>query len=407
MTPILAWRNIWRNPTRSLVVILAIGLGIWAAMFMTGFATGMSQSYIDNTIADRVSHIQIHHPDYDLDKDAKFIIEDANTVDGFLQQSGAGIHESQRTQASGMIASSKATRGIQISGIVPEAEASVTKLDHKIIEGDYFSEDRKNQILISKRIADKLDVKLRSRIVLTFQELNRDITSGAFRVSGIFESGNNGYDDANVFVRQSDLQRLMATDSIQHPVHEIALYLDVPEKVDSLQQALQNEFPQLQIENYRQIAPDVQLYESMIGSVSMIYLTIIMLALVFGIINTMLMAVLERVRELGMLMAIGMNKLRVFSMIVLETIFLSFAGAPLGLLLGWGTIAYLGKFGLNLTAFSSTMKMYGIAQVIYFKVDHSLYVQVAIAVIITAIVSAIYPALKAIRLKPVEAIRKI
>lgn len=407
MTPILAWRNIWRNPTRSLVVILAIGLGIWAAMFMSGFATGMAKSYIDNAIADRVSHLQIHHPEYKVDQDAQYIIAEANELDNYLQQKGASLHQSSRTMGNGMIASSKATRGIQIAGIVPAQEEGVTHLNEKLIEGDYFTKDRKNQILISKRIAEKLGLKIRSRLVLTFQDLNRDITSGAFRVSGIFESGNNAYDEAIVFVQQKDLQRLMGTDSIHQPVHEVAIYLDEPDQVDSLQSELQAQFPNLQIENYREIAPDVQLYESMIGSVSMIYLTIIMLALVFGIINTMLMAVLERVKELGMLMAIGMNKLKVFGMILLETIFLSLVGAPLGMLLGWGTALYLGNYGLDLSAFSNSLKMYGLSQVIYFDVEPGLYMQVAIAVTITAIVSAIYPALKAIRLKPVEAIRKI
>jgi ABC-type lipoprotein release transport system permease subunit len=407
MIPILAWRNIWRNPTRSLVVILAIGLGIWAAMFMSGFATGMAQSYIDNAIADRVSHIQIHHPDYAQDKDARFTITATEGIYDFLEVQAPPAHYSPRTLVNGMIASSKASRGIQVVGISPEREASVTGLSEKIIEGDFFVSDRKNQLLISSRIADKLDVKIRSRLVLTFQDMQRNITSAAFRVSGIFESGNNAYDEANVFVPQADLQRLIGTDSLSAPVHEIAIYLEDATLVDTLQKALQARFPATKVENYREIAPDVQLYESMIGSVSMIYLVIIMLALVFGIINTMLMAVLERVKELGMLMAIGMNKVRVFFMIVLETVFLSLAGAPLGILLGWLSIAFVGKYGLDLSAFSSTMKMYGLSQVIYFEVAPGLYGQVAIAVTITAIIASIYPALKAIRLKPVEAIRKI
>lgn len=407
MIPLLAWRNIWRNPTRSLVVILAIGLGIWAAMFMSGFATGMAQSYIDNAIADRISHLQIHHPDYGQDKDAQFTIAPDNQIYDFLEEQSTTAHFSPRTLVNGMIASSKASRGVQIVGIQPYAETSVTGLETKLIEGDYFGSDRKNQLLISKRIADKLDAKIRSRLVLTFQDINRNITSAAFRVAGIFESGNNAYDEANVFIRQADLQRLISTDSLQQPVHEIAIYLEDANQVIPLQKDLQKQFPGLSIENYREIAPDVQLYESMIGSVSMIYLFIIMLALVFGIINTMLMAVLERIKELGMLMAIGMNKVRVFFMIVLETVFLSLVGAPLGILLGWLSIAYVGKYGLDLSAFSSAMKMYGLSQVIYFEVDPGLYGQVAIAVTITAIIASIYPALKAIRLKPVEAIRKI
>ena len=132
-----------------------------------------------------------------------------------------------------------------------------------------------------------------------------------------------------------------------------------------------------------------------------------MLALSFGIINTMLMAVLERIRELGMLMAIGMNKLKVFTMIVLETIMLVAVGAPVGVLLGTLTIAFLGHRGIDLSAFSDTLKMYGMSDTIYFQVEPVVYLQMAIAVSVTALLASIYPALKAIRLRPVEAIRKI
>lgn len=376
-------------------------------MFMSGFAAGMARSYIDNAIADRVSHLQIHHPMYQQDQDVRYTLAEDTAIRLFLDEQYPDVAYSDRTLVSGMIASSKASRGVQVLGIVPAREAGVTHLEGKLLEGDYFAGERKNQLLISKRMAEKLNAKIRSRLVLTFQDLDRNITSAAFRVSGIFESGNNAYDDTNVFVSQSDLQRLIGIDSLTAPVHEMALYLSEAAQLATLQSSLQEQFPELQIENYREIAPDVQLYESMIGSVSMIYLGIIMLALVFGIINTMLMAVLERIRELGMLMAIGMNKLRVFTMIVLETTFLSLAGAPLGLLLGWLSISYVGKYGLDLSAFSATMKMYGLSQVVYFEVPPNLYAQVAIAVTITAILASIYPALKAIRLRTVEAIRKI
>ncbi|MEO0340392.1 MAG: FtsX-like permease family protein, partial [Bacteroidota bacterium] len=159
------------------------------------------------------------------------------------------------------------------------------------------------------------------------------------------------------------------------------------------------DFPSLLVENYRERAPDVELYESMLGSLSLIYLIIIMLALVFGIINTMLMAVLERLRELGMLMAIGMNKLKVFLMIVTETLLLTLVGAPVGLALGALTVAYVGKRGLDLSAFSSTMEMYGMANVVYFDLAPEVYWQVVIVVSLTAILASIYPALKAIRLR--------
>ena len=410
----MSWRNIWRNRTRSLVVITAIALGIWAAMFMSGFATGMVKGYLNDNIANSVSHLQIHEPDYAKDNDVNFTIPNADAVGIAIAKKPTVSAVSVRILLTGMIASSKEARGVQVKGIDPKAEAQVSTIAKKIIEGAYLETDQHNPILISNRLADRLDVKLRSKVVLTFQDLNGEIVAAAFRVIGIFDTGNDPFDDLHIFALRADLNRLLSgvserTDTIpvQPIAHEIAIILKDGKQVDTVKSELQKAFPTLKIETYREISPDLQLYESQMESVSLIYLTVIMLALIFGIINTMLMAVLERIRELGMLMAIGMNKWRVFAMIMLETIMIGVVAAPFGLLLGSATIAYFGKYGINLSAYSETMQMYGMSNIIYFDVNPAIYWQVPFAVAVTAVLASFYPAWKAIRLKPVEAIRKI
>lgn len=408
MIPIIAWRNIWRNRTRSWVVIGAIALGVWAAIAMSGFATGMARGYVRSAVDNIVSHIQIHHPEFKKDFDIHYRV--ANS--GSLVDSIAGLPEvkavTSRTIVNGMISSAKGARGIQIKGIDPEAETGVTGLNKKVDEGEYFDGSRRNEILISHALAEKLQVKLRAKMVLTFQDLDGEITTGAFRVVGLFDTGNKPFDEYHIFMKKSDLTGLLVPDSTNVDlVHEIAILLNDPLQADEVSKQLQSRRPELLSETYRQISPDLQLYESQINIVSYIYLSIIMLALVFGIINTMLMAVLERIRELGMLMAIGMNKWRVFSMIVLEALLLGVIAAPLGLMIGWLTIYYIGTYGLDMSMYSESLKMYGLEQVIYFEVLPSVYYQAAIAVIITAFLASIYPAWKAVRLQPVEAIRKI
>ena len=414
MIPIMSWRNIWRNRTRSLVVIAAIALGIWAAMFMSGFATGMVKGYLNDNIANVVSHLQIHDPNYSKEKDVKMMISDAATTANNIAKYPNVKSISVRTLVNGMIASSKEARGIQVKGIDPEEESRVSTIAEKIIEGEYLSTDKRNPILISDELAERLDVKLRSKVVLTFQDLNGEIVAAAFRVTGIFDTGNDPFDEMNIFALREDLNRLLSgiseesdTIPVQSVAHEIAIILHDVKLVDTTKHSLQVSFPDVKVETYREISPDLQLYESQMESVSLIYLTVIMLALIFGIINTMLMAVLERIRELGMLMAIGMNKIRVFLMIMLETIMIGVVAAPFGLLLGTGTIAYLGKYGINLSAYSDTLQMYGMSNIIYFAVNPDIYWQVPLSVAFTAVLASLYPAWKAIRLKPVEAIRKI
>ena len=121
----------------------------------------------------------------------------------------------------------------------------------------------------------------------------------------------------------------------------------------------------------------------------------------------MLMAVLERVKELGMLMAIGMNKMRVFSMVVLETLYIALVGAPIGILLGYITTQYLNRVGINLSNWSRALEEFGMKDIVRPSIEPSMIVTVAIAVFITAVLASIYPAFKAIRLRPVEALRKL
>ncbi len=410
MLPILAWRNIWRNPTRSLVVILAISMGIWAALFMSGFATGMIRDYIDSNISNVVGHIQAHHPDYAREKDVRRSITPFAELEEWLASHPEVRAYSVRTLTTGMVSTANGSRGILIQGVRPDKEAEVSNLRKNIKEGTYFEEGRKNQILLGKSLAEKLHVKLRSKVVLTFQDLEGNITNGAFRIAGLFNSGNTPFDESRVLVQADDLSRLLhpsGQTNLPAPVHEVTLLCRNPDSLLAVQKALQTAFPRLLFENYREIAPELELYESQMKSVSLIYLTVIMLALIFGIINTMMMAVLERFRELGMLMAIGMNKVRVFSMIVLETVLLSLAGAPLGLLLGGLTIHYFKVRGLDLSAFAKSLNQYGMGTDIRFDADPIVYWQTAIMLIVTAFLASLYPAWKAVRLKPVEAIRKL
>lgn len=410
MIPIIAWRNIWRNRTRSWVLICAIALGVWAALFMSGFATGMSRGYVRTAIENIVSHIQIHHPRFKDDYNVNYTLDHTQQLAKWSQGNPDIAHLSFRVITNGMLANSKGARGVQIRGINAADEALVTALDTKVVEGKYLDSSRHNEILIGKVLAEKLKIKVRAKVILTFQDVDSEITSGAFRVAGFFDSGNKPFDELSVFVSGKDLNTLLVP---QHPdtimAHEVAFLLHDSRKADEISRQLK----QLQgnanwkVETYREVSPDLQLYESQISTASYIYLIIIMLALVFGIVNTMLMAVLERIKEIGMLMAVGMNKWRVFVMIALESILLGFVAAPLGIFIAWLTMLYLGRYGINLSAYSESLKMYGMAHIVYFEVDAVLYLRAGFAVALTAFLAALYPAWRATRLIPVEAIRKI
>ncbi len=412
MIPILSWRNIWRSPTRSAVVIAAVALGIWAAISLSGFATGIMKSYVRSAIENSIGHLQIHDPAFMEEYELKHYLPNVREVERELESLPQIAAYSTRTVANGMASSSKGARGVMVKGVEPKREAALSAVDDKLKEGAFFPETRGNGVLIGAELAEKLNLKVRSKLVLTFQDLNREITAAAFRVVGIFDTGNSAFDGSTVFVERTDFNRLLkpqgdTTWAEGALAHELAILLQDVKQVESTEDALQAALPELDVKTYREVSPDLELYESQMQNVSMIYLVVIMLALVFGIINTMLMAVLERIKELGMLMAIGMNKLRVFAMILLEAIMLGLVSTPIGLLLGYLTIWYVGEYGIDLSAYSGGLADYGISQVIYFEIEPQVYWQMAVGVFLTSVLAAIYPAFKAIRLQPVDALQHV
>ncbi len=399
----IAWRNVWRNITRSLVVMGAIIIGIWSIIFLVGMVNGMIESYIDNAIKNEVSHIKIHHPEFIKDKESKYYITEIANVKAIIDTISGVKAVSYKTITNTMISSSHSGRGISTIGINSKDEIHVSGVSQHIVEGNYLTDTKKNQILISKRTAKKLKVRLRSKVVLTFQNLENEITMGAFRVVGLFETGNNIYDESVVFVRQNDINNLLGMNGYGH---EVAILIDDLTELESVQKRIANLFPDLLVRNYKEVQPELGLFQSQIKMVGIIYMVIFMLALIFGIINTMMMAVLERVRELGMLMSVGMNKTKVFLMIVVETLLLAIIAAPIGLFLGYITTHYFHKTGINLFFYSEEgMKQFGFDKFIYPNVPTETFWQLVVAVSLTALLGSLYPAWKAIRLRPVEAIR--
>ena len=399
----IAWRNIWRNRIRSWVVIGSILLAIWSVLFILSFSFAMSIGYVENSIRNQTSHLQLHNAKWVDEKEIKYMLEDAETVLKDIENQSFTEAATIRTVVNGMVRSSRAARGIEIKGVIPEKEATISQIDQKIIEGEYFGTKR-NEIIISQKLAEKLKLKLRKKLVLQFQDLAGDIVAGSFRIVGLFNTGNTMYDESFVLVKRRDINRLLDDEDA---AHEIALFLKDPTELEQSTDQLNSSHTGLLVQDYRELSPDVRLYETQIEVSSRIFTFIFMLALIFGIINTMLMAVLERNKELGMLMALGMNKTRVFFMIVLETLLLGLIALPLGLLLAWGTISLFGDIGINLTAFADAIEQYGLDTIIYPYLPQDQYVSMASSLIITALLASLYPAYKAIKLRPVEAMRKI
>ncbi len=412
----IAWRNVWRNRLRSLVVITSVAIGVAALLLMLAYFQGFVGIYTNSMINKSLSHLQVHHSAFLRDKEVKYFLPEADELSTSWKQRFTHTEAGQKTTAikaisarslsRGMIASTKASRGALIYGIKPEDEAAVIRWQDMMVAGEWFGESpKKHPIIISRQMAKRLQVKPGKKIVLTLMNAGGEVVSGAFRIIGLYESNSSNKDEVHVMVLRNDLNQLLGLPA--DAAHEIAILLQKNEALEHIAQTLRSEYPNWSVQTYKQLAPEIQLFDSQMLLSMSILIAIVMLALVFGIINTMLMAVLERIRELGMLMAIGMNRRKVFGMIVLETLFLSLAGAPAGMIITLLAMQYLGTKGLDLSAFSEGMRDWGLETTVIFSLSPDWYWKVGIAMLITALLGALYPAWKAIRLKPAEAIHKL
>lgn len=397
----LSWRNVWRNKVRTGIIILAITLGLALGLFAAAFVNGMGESRIQNVINNEIGHAQIHHKDFAEEKELTKNIENSTALLKKLNDSPLVKGVSIRSEITGMIASPTSNSGIVIHGVVPEEETKVTKIHELVTTGKYFEGVKRNPILVSEKIAKKLKLKVRSKVVLTFQDVNEDLAGASFRVVGIYKTPNNGYDESNAFIRFSDLQELAGVENPTTIMVRTGNYKQAEQLVEEIQPQISQD---LLIEGWYDVDKTIKFFSDQMAVSNYIFLIIILIGLAFGILNTMMMALMERIREIGVLMAVGMEKMKIFNMMMLETILMSSVGGIIGLILGIIINLIFAQIGIDLGSDTGFGEV-GISSIVYPFLEWSFYPKVVVLVLITAFLAAIIPARRALKLKPNEAIR--
>ncbi len=400
----IAWRNIWRNKKRSLVIMVAIALGLTGGNFISATYMGLMNQTIEESIEKQLSHIQLHDPDFIADREIRNRIPDARLIADEIRSIPGVLSVAERTSLDGMAASPHLTAGVRITGIIPEREIETTRFNEQIVEGTYFTEEgRLPSVVIGRELAEELQSNVGSRIVLTFQDTEGDLIHASFRVEGIFQATATAFEKGTVFIRSDDISEIIGNEQI---FTEIALLLQQEDLLEDISETLRQQYPDLTVRTWKELAPDLEFVVEITEKSLLMITAIILLGVAFGILNTILMSVLERTRELGMLMSVGMKRIQVFFMVILETVLLSLTGGVAGLTASFLLISFLQQRGMDLSSIGGeALRDFGFSPFIYPELDAIFYLKVTAMVVAFAILAAIYPARKATKLEPADAVR--
>ena len=397
----LSWRNLWRNHRRTLIMLAAISVGVWAMIFMTALMRGMVDDMLHQGIRNLPGHIQIHHAEFRDDPSVvNSIASPGGELLGALNDSGTK-HWTTRIKVPAVISSERESRGIKLLGVEPEAENIITAIGEQIIEGRFLNADDDSGIVIGVKLAQRLETRLGKRVVVMSQDPENNIAERGFRVVGIYKAKIPGMEEFNVYTARGTLQKLLKLDN---QISEIVIIDEDLRDLDALYQKIKAATPEtLEIKAWYELDSYLNSMMNMMDGFVLVWIIIIFLALSFGLVNTLAMAVFERVREIGLIQALGMRPSMIVYQILLESFLLLLIGLSVGNLLAVITVIPL-ESGMDISYLAEGMAMMGASSMLYPALTLNDMITANVVVILLGTLTAILPAWRAAKLDPVQAI---
>ena len=401
---LLAWRNLWRNHRRTLIMLGAIVVGVWAMIFMTALTMGMVNDMIEDSISVLPGHVQVHHPDY---------LDDPN-ITNLLPLPGEEIEArfgpagflawAPRIKVPAVLSSERESRGVTLLGIDPQREEAMSFVDYAEVDGRFLDGPADDGLVIGRKLAADLETELGKRVVLMSQDPDNDIADRGFRVVGLFSADVLAYEEQYVFAGLDTVQDLLrAGDRVTSIVVIGDDYRDV-EPVYQQVRALVDD--NVAVSRWTELDTYLGTMLRVMDGFVLVWVIVIFLALSFGLVNTLVMAVFERVREIGLMLALGMKPSSILGQIVIESMMLLLIGLALGNLLAWATIKPL-EGGIDISVVAEGMAMMGAASVLYPQLRFEDVVLANTVVLILGFFASLSPAWRASRFQPIEAITKV
>jgi ABC-type lipoprotein release transport system permease subunit len=402
----LGWRNIWRNPRRTIVIMTAVIIGVWAMIFLGALMRGVSGQMVRNGIATLTGHIQVHHRGFREDPVIENSMKDPTVVEAVLPDIlPPGARWSERIRVDAIASNARHSSGLTLVGIDPEREAGISFIGTAVTEGAYLKSDDEYGIIVGDAFVKKFETKLGRKLVLMSQDTEREIASRAFRITGIYRAEIEATEKQYAFVTRAAAQKML---KLGKGISEVSILLadqnEVERVTDNLRGALTPDL--YEVETWRELLPLVTAILKMYDWFIFIWFLVIFIAMGFGIVNTTLMAVFERIREFGLFKALGMKPWWIVKEVLIESFFLLTLGMIIGNLLGFLSVSVIGDTGIDLSSLSEGMEFVGMSRIIYPVILMKDVIAANLVVLILGIAVSAYPAVKAARFTPVEAMAR-
>ena len=409
----LGWRNLWRNSRRSWITISAIGTAYAILMALTGLTGGMMAQMLRNGTELIVGHLQIHDSDYLPDRNLyDWLGQDTETN---LQTLLARLQDFPEVQAAtprvhgfGLLSTGDQSSGAQIIGIDPGTESQVSSLLGTLVQGELLSESPRRGLLLGDILARSLGVQPGSEVAVVTQAADGTLGNDLYQVTGIVHSGLVYLDRSLALVHWNDLQELLALDETQ--IHEVAIRINDPISADVLSGRLNASgmLPAGAIaQSWGDLLPQLKDYVQLADGVVWFLISLIAVFAALGVLNTMMMAVFERTREVGTLNSLGMKPFRILSMFLVESFFLALLGLGVGFMVGAVLMYYLSTHGLDLTRWMGEVSMLDtrLDPVLKAVWVWDQFLWSALGLMLAVLLATYIPARRASRMNPVEALR--
>jgi ABC-type lipoprotein release transport system permease subunit len=412
MSILLGWRNLWRNPRRTLIILTAIVIGIIAMIVMSAFGRGLMEGMVRNSIDNLVGHIKIQHPNYRtdpvVDNRIDHVDEVAKLIRSVLPEDGRLV---KRLRLDGVLSTSREHSGVMIVGIEPDQETSISFIGRPLYSGTALGPDDARGVLIGQTLLERLGLEIGKKVVLMSQDAKGQGSSRAFRIRGSYRTELRDIEKRYVFINLFSFQEMLGT---ADSATEIAVSLNrattyqtgrIDELVQTLNAHLEPE--KLAATGWRQLLPAIAAYIDMFDVYMLIWFVVVFIAMGFGLANTVLMAVYERMREFGLQRALGVRSTGIIKSVMIEVTLLLLLGMLLADFFSLLLVNVVFGSGIDLGSFGAGIEMWGISRVVYPVLSLNDIVMANGVVIFLGLLVGLYPALHASRFTPVETMRHL